>query len=184
MLIATRALLGVAGAALVPSTLSLLRTMFEDDAERTRAIAVWGASFSVGAAIGPLVGGALLEHFWWGSVFLVGVPIMVLLLIARADPAARIPRPRRWPTRHPERAALGCTVLSVIFGLKQVVQDGLTWLALVSMLLGLALAVLFIRRQQTLADPMLDLTCSETRLSASRWPPTCRACLSRSDRSF
>src|ERR1700737_512891 len=82
MLIATRALLGLAGAALVPSTLSLLRTMFEDDAERTKAIGVWGASFAVGAAIGPLVGGVLLEHFWWGSVFLVGVPIMVLLLVA------------------------------------------------------------------------------------------------------
>src|SRR5207302_11072673 len=78
MLIATRALLGLAGAALVPSTLSLLRTMFDDEAERTKAIGLWGASFAVGAAIGPLVGGVLLEHFWWGSVFLVGVPVMVL----------------------------------------------------------------------------------------------------------
>src|SRR5207248_200993 len=82
MLIAARALLGLAGAALVPSALALLRTMFEDDTERTTAIGVWGASFAVGAAIGPLVGGVLLEHFWWGAVFLVGVPIMVLLLIA------------------------------------------------------------------------------------------------------
>src|ERR687886_1284091 len=81
MLIAARALLGLAGAALVPSTLSLIPTLFEDPAERTKAIGVWGASFAVGAAIGPLVGGVLLEHFWWGSVFLVGVPVMLLLLV-------------------------------------------------------------------------------------------------------
>src|SRR5438132_1296462 len=81
MLIGARALLGLAGAALVPSTLSLLSTLFADETERTTAIGVWGASFAVGAAIGPLVGGVLLEHFWWGSVFLVGVPIMLLLLI-------------------------------------------------------------------------------------------------------
>src|SRR3979409_2595478 len=81
MLIGARALLGLAGAALVPSTLSLLSTLFADETERTKAIGVWGASFAVGAAIGPLVAGVLLEHFWWGSVFLVGVPIMVLLLV-------------------------------------------------------------------------------------------------------
>jgi DHA2 family multidrug resistance protein-like MFS transporter len=163
MLIATRALLGLAGAALVPSTLSLLRTMFEDDAERTKAIGVWGASFAIGAAIGPLVGGAVLEHFWWGSVFLVGVPIMVLLLIAGPillpefrDPAAGRPDILS--------ALLSiASLLTVIYGLKQVVQDGLTWLPVVSMLIGLALAALFIRRQQTLTDPMLDLTLFRSR---------------------
>src|SRR5829696_4691192 len=80
MLIAARALLGIAGATLAPSTLSLIRNMFRDDRQRTVAIGIWVTSFSVGAAIGPLVGGALLEFFWWGSVFLVAVPVMALLL--------------------------------------------------------------------------------------------------------
>ena len=81
-LIAARALLGVAGATLMPSTLSLIRTMFEDPAQRTTAIATWMGALGVGSAIGPLAGGVLLEHFWWGSVFLVGVPAMLVLLVA------------------------------------------------------------------------------------------------------
>jgi MFS transporter, DHA2 family, multidrug resistance protein len=88
MLIATRALLGMAAATLAPSTLSLLRNMFLDPAQRTFAVGVWIMSFSVGAVIGPLVGGLLLEHFWWGSVFLIAVPVMLLLLVARADSAS------------------------------------------------------------------------------------------------
>src|SRR5687768_16619439 len=80
MLIATRALLGIAGATLAPSTLSLIRNMFLDAEQRTFAIGVWATSYSVGAAIGPLLGGVMLEHFWWGSVFLLNVPVMLLLL--------------------------------------------------------------------------------------------------------
>src|SRR3712207_3956733 len=81
MLIAGRALLGVAGATLAPSTLSLIRNMFQDDDQRTLAIGIWATSFSAGAAIGPLAGGLLLEFFWWGSVFLLAVPVMALLLL-------------------------------------------------------------------------------------------------------
>src|ERR687897_1700580 len=80
MLIAARAMLGVAGATLAPSTLSLIRSMFENPRERTFAIGVWITSFSAGGALGPLVGGVLLDHFWWGSVFLLAVPVMALLL--------------------------------------------------------------------------------------------------------
>src|SRR5438105_2325381 len=130
MLIATRALLGLAGAALVPSTLSLLRTLFDNEAERTKAVGVWGASFAVGAAIGPLVGGVLLEHFWWGSVFLVGVPIMVLLVIV--GPMV-LPEFRDPDAGRPDLlSGLLCiaAMLAAIYGLKQVGQDGLTWLPL------------------------------------------------------
>jgi len=81
MLIVTRALLGLAGATLAPSTLSLIRNMFLDPGERTFAIGVWVTSYSVGGALGPVLGGIVLQHFWWGSAFLIGVPVMVLLLI-------------------------------------------------------------------------------------------------------
>jgi DHA2 family multidrug resistance protein-like MFS transporter len=81
MLIVARALLGVAAATLAPSTLSLIRNMFLDERQRTVTVGIWIASFSVGAAIGPLVGGALLQFFWWGSVFLVALPVMALLLV-------------------------------------------------------------------------------------------------------
>ena len=106
MLIASRALLGVAGATLAPSTLSLIRNMFHDARQRTVAIGIWVTSFSVGAAIGPLVGGVLLEHFWWGSVFLLAVPVMALLLAVgpRLLPEYRDPQPG--PARPRERGAL------------------------------------------------------------------------------
>src|SRR5207237_8346419 len=81
MLIASRALLGIAGATLAPSTLSLIFAMFEDPKQRTAAIGVWISSFSAGSAIGPVLGGILLEHFWWGSVFLLALPVMALLLV-------------------------------------------------------------------------------------------------------
>ena len=157
LLIAARALLGLAGAALVPSTLSLLSTLF-DAAERTRAIGVWGASFAVGAAVGPLVGGVLLEHFWWGSVFLVGVPVMALLLVI--GPLV-LPEFRDQAAAPPDwlSGVLSiASVLAVIYGLKQSVQDGVAWLPVLSTVVGVGLAAVFIRRQRQLADPIVDLT--------------------------
>ena len=106
MLIATRALLGVAGATLAPSTLSLIRNMFLDPRQRTTAIGVWITSFSVGGAIGPLVGGVLLEHFWWGSVFLLGVPVMVLLLVVGPMLLPEYRDPERRPARPAQRGAV------------------------------------------------------------------------------
>ena len=157
MLIAARALLGVAGATLAPSTLSLIRNMFLDPRQRTTAIAVWVTSYSVGGAIGPLLGGVLLEFFWWGSVFLLGVPVMVLLL---AVGPSLLPEFRDPDAGRPDllSAALSlAAVLAAIYGLKQFAQDGLGWPPVASILAGLALGVVFVRRQMTLADPLLDL---------------------------
>ncbi len=158
MLIAARALLGMAGAALVPSTLSLLPTMFQNPAERTKAIGVWGASFAVGAAIGPLVGGALLERFWWGSVFLAGVPVMVVLLLAGPLLLPEYRDPHAGPTDLVSGVLSIAAILSTVYGLKQSVQDGLELIPALSMLMGVLLGVAFVRRQQTLADPMVDLS--------------------------
>jgi MFS transporter, DHA2 family, multidrug resistance protein len=157
MLIATRALLGIAGATLAPSTLSLIRSMFLDPQQRTVAIGIWITSFSVGAAIGPLIGGLVLEFFWWGAAFLVAVPVMVLLLILgpRLLPEFRDPEPGRSDLIS-AGLSLGA-VLAVIYGLKQIAQDGFGWSAGLSIAAGLILAVAFVRRQHRLPDPFLDL---------------------------
>jgi MFS transporter, DHA2 family, multidrug resistance protein len=157
MLIAARALLGVAGATLAPSTLSLIRNMFADPQERTFAIGVWITSFSGGAAIGPLVGGLLLQRFSWGSVFLIAVPVMALLLAVgpRLLPEYRDPEAGRLDLI--SAAASLVAVLAVIYGLKQIAQDGVGWTAAAAIAGGLAVGVAFVRRQARLADPLIDL---------------------------
>jgi DHA2 family multidrug resistance protein-like MFS transporter len=163
MLIAMRALLGLAGATLAPSTLSLIRNMFHDPRERTVAIGVWISSYSAGAAIGPVLGGVLLEYYWWGSVFLVGVPVMVLLLAVGPTllPEYRDPDAGRLDLAS---AALSlAAVLSTIYGLKRIAEDGFDWWRALSIAAGVALALVFLRRQTTLATPMIDLRLFRTR---------------------
>jgi DHA2 family multidrug resistance protein-like MFS transporter len=157
MLIAARALLGVAGATLAPSTLSLIRNMFHDPQQRTFAIGVWVTSYSIGGAIGPVLGGVLLEYFWWGSVFLLGVPVMVLLLIVgpRLLPEFRDPDAKPLDLFS---AALSLTgVLLVIYGLKRIAEHGVGLLALASVAAGTAVGFVFVRRQRKLAHPLIEL---------------------------
>jgi MFS transporter, DHA2 family, multidrug resistance protein len=157
MLIAARALLGVAAATLAPSTLSLIRNMFHDPAQRTVAIGFWVTSYSVGAAIGPLVGGLLLESFWWGSVFLLAVPVMVLLLLVgpRLLPEFRDPQPGRFDLAS---AALSLvSVLAVIYGVKRMAEEGFGSQPALAIAAGLVVGVVFLRRQGRLSDPMIDL---------------------------
>jgi DHA2 family multidrug resistance protein-like MFS transporter len=157
MLIAARALLGVAGATLAPSTLSLIRNMFLDPKQRTVAIAVWITSFSAGGALGPPLGGVLLKWFWWGSVFLLAVPVMAVLLAVgpKLLPEFRDPAPGRLDLRSAVLSLVA--VLAVIYGVKQLAQDGPAPVPVLSVLAGLAVGVLFVRRQHTLPDPLLDL---------------------------
>jgi DHA2 family multidrug resistance protein-like MFS transporter len=157
MLIGTRALLGLAGATIAPSTLSLIRNMFLDPEERTRAIAIWITSFSVGAAVGPLLGGLVLEFFWWGAAFLVNVPVMVLLLVLgpRLLPEYKDPEAGRLDI--PSAALSLLAILAVIYGLKLFAQDGMGWLPVVSVAFGLAIGIAFVRRQRRLEDPLIDL---------------------------
>jgi DHA2 family multidrug resistance protein-like MFS transporter len=156
-LIVARGLLGVAAATLAPSTLSLIRIMFTDPKQRTMAIAIWVASFSAGAAMGPVAGGVLLEHFWWGSVFLIAVPVMVLLLVLGP---VLLPEFRDADARRLDlvSAALSIVaVLAVIYGLKQIAQDGIGPLSVLAILGGLVVAWRFVCRQQALTDPLIDL---------------------------
>jgi DHA2 family multidrug resistance protein-like MFS transporter len=158
MLIATRALLGVAGATLAPSTLALIRNMFHDPRQRKTAIATWTAGFSGGAALGPIVGGLLLDHFWWGSVFLINVPAMVLLLVAGPIllPEFRDPAPGRFDPLS-VLLSLGA-VLPVIYGIKQLAVDGVGTVPVLSVAVGTVLGLAFVLRQRALTDPMIDVT--------------------------
>jgi DHA2 family multidrug resistance protein-like MFS transporter len=157
MLIVSRALLGISGATLAPSTLSLIFHMFTDPKERTIAIGVWIGSFSAGSAIGPVVGGLLLEFFWWGSVFLLALPVMALLLILgpRVLPEYRDPDAGRLDLVSAGLSIVA--VLAVIFGLKQLAQDGFDVLPVATIAGGLAIGAVWARRQLSLADPMIDL---------------------------
>ncbi len=151
MLIASRALLGIAGATIAPSTLSLIRNMFEDPGQRQYAIGIWITAFSLGGAIGPIVGGALLEFFWWGSVFLLAIPVMALLLVLGPFllPEYKDPDAGRLDLLSAAMSLLA--VLAVVYGLKQMAQDGLETLSLVAIGSGLLLGVAFVARQKRLA---------------------------------
>jgi DHA2 family multidrug resistance protein-like MFS transporter len=157
MLIASRALLGIAGATIAPSTLSLIRNMFQDPSQRTFAVGVWITAYSLGGAIGPLLGGALLEFFWWGSVFLLAVPVMALLLVLGplVLPEYRDPDAGRIDLVSAAMSLVG--VLAVVYGLKQIAQDGLESTAVVSIVVGLVVGYAFVRRQTKLLDPLIDL---------------------------
>jgi len=157
MLILSRALLGIAGATLAPSTLSLIFHMFQDPKQRTAAIGVWIGSFSAGSAIGPVLGGLMLEFFWWGSVFLLALPVMVLLLVLgpRVLPEYRDPDAGRLDLISAAMSVIA--VLAIIFGLKEVAQTGFGPIPAVAILVGLLVGALWVRRQQRLADPMIDV---------------------------
>jgi DHA2 family multidrug resistance protein-like MFS transporter len=157
MLIAARALLGVAGATLAPSTLSLIRNMFHDPQQRTFAIGVWVTSYSIGGAIGPLLGGVLLEYFWWGSVFLLGVPVMVLLLVVGPKLLPEFRDPDAKPLDLLSAALSLAGVLLVIYGLKRIAEHGVGPLAVLSVAAGVLIGVIFVRRQRQLAHPLIEL---------------------------
>jgi DHA2 family multidrug resistance protein-like MFS transporter len=157
MLIGARALLGVAGATLAPSTLSLIRVMFRDHQQRTFAIGVWVTSYSIGGIIGPLLGGVVLEYFWWGSVFLLGVPVMVLLLLVGPRLLPEFRDPEAEPVDILSAVLSLAGVLLVIYGLKRVAEHGPELIAFISVAAGVVVGVVFVRRQPRLAHPLIDL---------------------------
>ena len=157
MLIASRALLGVAGATIAPSTLSLIFVMFEEPRQRSTAVGIWVSAFSAGGVIGPILGGLLLEQFWWGSVFLLAVPVMAVLLLVgpRVLPEYRDPSAGRLDLVSVALSLVA--ILALIFGLKTVAQDGIGVVPLASLAVGLGVGAVWVRRQLTATDPMFDL---------------------------
>ncbi|GAA3740897.1 DHA2 family multidrug resistance protein-like MFS transporter [Spinactinospora alkalitolerans] len=157
MLIAARALLGITGATLLPSTLSLISNMFRDPVQRRFAIAVWSANFMLGGAIGPLVGGALLEMFWWGSVFLPAVPVMLLLILF--GPLV-VPEFRSGSAGRVDLVGVAlamASILPVVYGIKELAKVGPAAAPLLSIAAGALIGWVFVRRQRRLTDPLLDL---------------------------
>ncbi|QNE78211.1 MFS transporter [Streptomyces finlayi] len=159
VLVAARALLGVGGAMIMPATLSILRQVFPDRRERALAIGVWTAVAAVGAAAGPVIGGFLVEHFWWGSVFLINIPLMAVMLPLgrRLLPESRGAGDGPWDVVGALLAAAG--VLGVVLGVKRLGGGDLLGVATIApLVLGAALLVLFVRRQKRRAHPLIDTT--------------------------
>ncbi|MFE9245954.1 MFS transporter [Nocardiopsis sp. NPDC006938] len=163
MLIATRTLMGLAGATLMPSTLALISNMFRDPTQRAVAISLWTSCFMGGTAIGPLVGGLFLQWFWWGAVFLLGVPVMLLLLVCA---------PLLLPEyRDPDAGRLDlfsvalslAAILPVVYGLKTAAEGGSGTASLAAIAIGAAMGTWFVRRQLRLRHPLLDLTLFRSR---------------------
>lgn len=158
LLILARAVLGMSGAVLAPSTLALIRNMFHDPNQRRTAIAIWTAGLSGGAALGPIVSGALLEEFWWGSVFLINIPVTILILVfgPMLLPEYRDPEPGRFDFLG---AVLSlAAILPVIYGIKELADDGFAWEHAAVIAAGLVIGALFVMRQRRAPNPLIDLS--------------------------
>ncbi|OBG85495.1 MFS transporter [Mycobacterium sp. E802] len=156
-LVLARAVLGVFGAMLMPSTLSLIRNIFTDASARRLAIAIWASCFTAGSTLGPIVGGALLQHFHWGSVFLVAVPILLPLLILgpKLVPESRDPNPG--PLDLTSVLLSFTAMLPFVWAIKTAAHDGFSVVVAAAFVAGIGSAALFVRRQRRSATPMLDI---------------------------
>ncbi|ALG09212.1 MFS transporter [Kibdelosporangium phytohabitans] len=157
VLIGARAALGIAAATLMPSTLALISTMVPDPARRAVAIGGWVTAFALGMAAGPVVGGLLVEHFWWGAAFLVAIPIVVVVLLAgpKVLPEHQAPRSGRIDMVSVVLSLLA--LLPVIYAVKHVAEAGVGLSTVVPLVAGVGFGVLFVRRQRGQDDPLLDI---------------------------
>ena len=153
-----RALLGIGGATLAPSTFSLIRSMFTDPAQRTTAIGLWTVAFTGGAVIGPIIGGVLLEFFWWGSVFLINLPFMALLLLTAPFLLPEFRNPTGAAFDLLGSATLLVAVLGLVYAAKRFVEHGVDVNALVALAVGTAFLAVFVARQRRAAHPLIDLS--------------------------
>lgn len=157
MLIVARALLGISAATLAPSTLSLLRVMFRDPEQGKTAVTIWTTSFMVGGVVGPIVGGLMLDHWWWGSPFLLAVPVMVLLMVTGP---ILLPEYRDSSAGRLDIVSVVLSLvalLSAIWGIKKLARSGWEALPIGAVVLGVAVGVVFVLRQRRLETPLLDV---------------------------
>ncbi|WP_256475276.1 MFS transporter [Amycolatopsis sp. WQ 127309] len=167
MLIVMRALLGVAGSTIMPSTMALIAAMFPNPKQMSMAMGVWMGCFMGGTALGPIIGGGLLEFFWWGSVFLIGVPVMVILLVVGPKVLPEFKNPAAGKIDPASVVLSLLAILPVIYGLKQISHDGLSAVSIVAVVVGVACTITFLRRQKRIDSPLLDLTLFKNRTFSS-----------------
>ncbi|MFF5277821.1 MFS transporter [Streptomyces sp. NPDC000133] len=156
MLIAARALLGIGGATLMPSTMGLVRNMFRNEQQRSTAVGIWSGAMAGGIALGSVLSGVMLQHFWWGSVFLINVPAMVLLLVLVPVlvPEFKDPDPGRFDLWSVP-LSMGA-VLPVVYGVKESAAHGLDARNALIIAVGLLVSWLFVRRQRVRDDAMIS----------------------------
>jgi DHA2 family multidrug resistance protein-like MFS transporter len=156
-LIIARAVMGIGGAAILPAVISLIRNLFRNEHQRTFAVGMYTTAFSTGSMIGPVVGGFLLYHFWWGSIFLMPVPLILILLLTAPFLIPEFKNESEHPFDIQSAGLLITSALLTIFGIKQIAQNGFNILYMLSIVAGITLGIIFIRRQKTLPEPLIDL---------------------------
>ncbi|GIF69415.1 MFS transporter [Asanoa ishikariensis] len=157
LLLLARAALGIAGATLMPSTIALIGGLFQDPKQRATAYGVWGGVYTLGAVAGPVLGGLLLESFWWGSVFLIAIPLLVVMLVLGPK---YLPEQSNPAAGKVDYASVGLSLLAllpIIYGIKELARAGWDPVPLLALIVGLTFGGLFVRRQNRLAVPLLDL---------------------------
>jgi MFS transporter, DHA2 family, multidrug resistance protein len=167
MLIGARALIGIAGATIMPSVLALIAAMFPNPKEMGAAMGMWGSSIMIGLIGGPIVGGTLLGAFWWGSIFLIAVPIMGLLLLIGPFLLPEFRNPQAGRLDLPSVVLSLATIMLIIYGIKGLGRDGWGVLPVTAVVVGLLLAFVFLQRQRTISSPLLDLSLFKNRTLAS-----------------
>ena len=163
MLIVARSILGIAGATLMPSTLALITNMFIDSRQRALGFGIWATMFALGMALGPIVGGVLLEQYWWGSAFLIAIPIVVLLIALAPILLPEYKDPNGSRIDLVSVLLSLCTILPVIYGIKQAAKDDFNIATLIPIGCGFLIGIVFVARQRRLSNPLLELTLFKSR---------------------
>lgn len=158
MIIVTRAVMGIAGAAIMPASMALIGQLFPDPKRRVSAMGAYMTCFLLGMAVAPLIGGVMLQYWWWGSVFLLGVPVMVLTLLAAPRLLPESPTQVDVPLDLRSAALCLASILALVATLKWAVNGASVWQAIGVGAAGVVLGVLFVRRQHALEHPLVDLS--------------------------